>query len=188
MASINIPLKCVRTHGYTITYLKYPWKCAKKDINILMVSVLHHLSGRIILSIILAHIPSRSTPAASRYFFGARQPHQGLIPLKDTPRRQTPSTCQRVGKLILRNTASGNSTALGKISFVRPTYELLMEYFNNETIKFQTPVSTCQISDGPGFGPTHDLLMEYFNTETIKFQTSVSTCRISDGPGFGGIL
>ena len=60
-----------------------------------------------------------------------------------------------------------------------------MEYFNNETIKFQTPVSTCQISDGPGFGPTHDLLMEYFNTETIKFQTSVSTCRISDGPGFG---
>ena len=68
-----------------------------------MVSVLHHLSGRIILIIILAHIPSRSTPAASRYFFGARQPNKRLVLPKDTTRRQTPSTYQLVGNLILRN-------------------------------------------------------------------------------------
>ena len=80
---------------------KLPLEMYKKTINILIVP--RHLSGRIILSIILAHIPSRSTSATGRHFFGARQPHQGLILLTDTPRRQTPSTCQRVGTLFLRN-------------------------------------------------------------------------------------
>ena len=43
----------------------------------------------------------------------------------------------------------------GKYHVYYPTYDLLVEYFNTETIKFQIPVPMCQISDGPGFGQEH---------------------------------
>ena len=49
-----------------------------------------------------------------------------------------------------------------------------MEYFNTETTKFQTPVSTCQISDGPGFGPKVLVLIDVFDVPNPWW----STCYI----------
>ena len=78
-----------------------------------------------------------------------------------------------------------HSLKLGKRSFVQPTNDLLVEYFNTETIKFQIPVLMCQISDRPRFGPKRSsilhimsLVVDYSNKGTVPFKHQFPAARL----------